>query len=219
MALCPFAKHKLIPPGASDPRITPVGAILHVDAGGASSLFKFFRDRSGGIESHFHIKWNGDIEQYRDTAYEADANHNGNSFSRGGRRVGYISIETQGFGNGWWTKRQLRSIKRLLLWLNATHDFPLVKCSDPYGGGVGYHVMWGAPGAWTPVAKSCPGPNRIKQFNEELVPWMVSLRRTRGPEVDAALEALNRAKGRGARRAAIEAAQTALLSIREWVRK
>lgn len=207
MALCPFATHKLIPPGANDPKIRATTAILHVDAGGAETLFDFFKYRSGGIESHFYIKWDGTIEQYRDTAYEADANYRANPFA--------ISIETQGFGGGWWNKRQLRQIKRLLLWLEATHHIPL-DVAGPSGPGVGYHTLHST---WSPVAKSCPGPNRIKQFNEELVPWMVLQHRTRGAEVDAALAALNRAKGRGARRAAIEAAQTALLSIREWVRK
>ena len=207
MALCPFAVHKLIPPGANDPKIRATTAILHVDAGGADSLYDWFRFRSGGVESHFHIKWDGTIEQYRDTDYEADANYKANPFA--------ISIETQGFGNGYWNKRQLRNIKRLLLWLNATHDIPLVVAGGPTGPGVGYHTMFPT---WSPVPKSCPGPNRIKQFNDELAPWMVTLRRTRGPEVDAALEALNRAKGTGLRRAAITAAQDALLSIREWIR-
>lgn len=164
MALCPFATHKLIAPGSNDPRIRARAAVLHVDAGGAASLFDYFLRRSGGIESHFHIKWTGEIEQYRDTAYQADANHLANDFA--------ISIETQGFGNGKWNKRQLRSIKRLLLWLNQVHDIPLEKIAVWDGSGVGYHVQFGAPGAWTPVAKSCPGPNRIKQFHEELVPWM-----------------------------------------------
>lgn len=208
MALCPFATHKLIPPGANDPKIRATTAILHVDAGGAASLFDYFRLRSGGIESHFHIKWTGEIEQYRDTAYEADANYKANPFA--------ISIETQGFGNGWWNLRQLRSIKRLLLWLNATHDIPLVVAGGPTGPGVGYHTMFES---WSPVPKSCPGPNRIKQFNEELVPWMGLQHYTRGKEVDRALEALSKAKGRGPRRLAIQAAQDALLSIREWVAK
>ncbi len=168
MALCPFAKHLLIPPGSSDPAITPRVAVLHVDAGGAATLFHFFRDRSGGIESHFHIKWNGDIEQYRDTGFQADANLKANDFA--------VSIETQGFGNGRWTKAQLESIKKLLLWLKATHGIPLVRCSGPFGAGVGYHTMWGSPSDWTPVAKSCPGPNRILQFDELLVPWMESLK-------------------------------------------
>lgn len=164
MALCPFAEHKLIAPGSSDPRIKPRVAILHVDAGGAKSLFDYFLRRSGGIESHFHIRWDGVIEQYRDTDWEADANFRANAFG--------ISIETQGFGNGTWNKRQLESIKRLLLWLHETHDIPLVKCPAPFGAGVGYHTLFGAPSDWTPVAKSCPGPNRKVQFEEIIVPWL-----------------------------------------------
>lgn len=164
MALCPFATKKLIAPGSSDPRITARAAILHVDAGNALSLFDFFKYRSGGIESHFHITLLGKIEQYRDTDWEADANYKANGFA--------ISIETQGWGNGKWTKRQIRAIKRLLTWLSQTHDIPLHKIKVWDGSGVGYHVLFGAPGPWTPVAKSCPGPERIKQFNRVLVPWM-----------------------------------------------
>lgn len=164
MALCPFAIHKLIPPPASDPRITARAAILHVDAGGASTLFSFFRDRSGGIESHFHIRWTGRIEQYRDTDWQADANFHANDFA--------ISIETQGFAGGKWTKRQIRSIKRLLLWLHETHGIPLEQIKVWDGAGVGYHIQFGSPGPWTPVAKSCPGPERIKQYHGVLVPWM-----------------------------------------------
>jgi N-acetyl-anhydromuramyl-L-alanine amidase AmpD len=167
MALCPFAVHLLIPPGSSDPAIKPRVAVLHVDAGGASSLFSYFRDRSGGIESHFHIRWDGTIEQYRDTGFQADANLKANDFA--------VSIETQGFGNGKWTPAQLASIKRLLLWLKEEHGIPLVRCSGPFGAGVGYHTMWGSPSDWTPVAKSCPGPNRIAQFDSDIVPWMESV--------------------------------------------
>ena len=163
MALCPFAVHKLIPPGSSDPRITARAAILHVDAGNASSLYDYFRFRSGGIESHFFIKLDGTIEQYRDTDFQADANLDANDFA--------ISIETQGFGGGKWTAAQLVSIKRLLLWLNKVEGIPVRKIQHWDGSGVGYHTQFGAPSHWTPVAKSCPGPERIKQFNEVLVPW------------------------------------------------
>ncbi len=167
MALCPFAVQRLIPPGVNDPPIVPRVAILHVDGGGALSLFKFFRDRSGGIESHFHVTWNGKIEQYRDTDWEADANHLANPFA--------ISIETQGFATGRWTAKQSAAIKELLLWLNKEHGIPLVKCPAWDGAGVGYHIQFGTPGKWTPSKKSCPGPLRIEQFEEELVPWMASL--------------------------------------------
>lgn len=167
MAVCPFAVKKLIPPGSNDPAITPTVAVLHVDGGGALSLFTYFRDRSGGVESHFHITWWGRIEQYRDTGYEADANYLANPFA--------VSIETQGFGGGKWNYAQRRAIKRLLLWLHEVHGIPLRPCPAWDAPGVGYHTMWGAPGKWTPVAKSCPGPQRILQFHEWLMPWMKSL--------------------------------------------
>jgi hypothetical protein len=166
MAICPFAVKKLIPAGSNDPRINARAAILHVDAGNATSLYEYFRDRSGGIESHFFIKLDGTIEQYRDTDYQADANYRANDFA--------VSIETQGFGGGKWTRKQLRSIKRLLLWLNKVENIPLRKIQKWDGSGVGYHTQFGAPGPWTPVAKSCPGPERIKQFNGNLVRWFRS---------------------------------------------
>lgn len=183
MALCPFATHKLIAPGSSDPRIEPRVAILHVDAGGAASLFHYFRDRSGGIESHFHIKRTGEIEQYRDTDYEADANYRANPFA--------VSIETQGFGGGKWNARQLASIKRLLLWLNETHPaIKLEECMAPYGAGIGYHTKFGAPSEWTPVAKSCPGPRRIEQFKLDILPWLTSLRNPPRPRKSVRLKVI-----------------------------
>lgn len=172
MAWYPDAIRKNIPPGSNDPVIDPIGAILHVDAGNASTLYHWFSGPSGGIESHFFIKKNGKIEQYRDTRFEADANLNGNSFHRGGRRVGFVSIETQGYGGGEWTKDQLASIKRLLRWLSNTHDFPLRDNRTWDDPGVAYHVKYGAPGAYTNVSKTCPGPDRIRQYKNELVPWM-----------------------------------------------
>lgn len=171
MAWYPFANKKIINPGPNDPPIIVVGAILHVDAGDSESLFNYFRDKSGGIESHFFVKKNGTVEQYRDTGYEADANLKANSFVVGGLRFGFVSIETQGLEKGQWTTYQLTAIKQLLTWLSNTHDFPLKVCTNPRGPGVGYHTLFGAPGPWTPVAKSCPGPDRVRQFNDVLVPW------------------------------------------------
>lgn len=178
----PDAVRKLITPGANDPAIKPRVAILHVDAGNSFSLFDYFKNRSGGIESHFHVRADGVVEQYRNIYRQADANHLANDFA--------VSIETQGFGNGTWNDKQLASIKALLTWLNKEAGIPLVKCPRWDGSGVGYHVQFGAPGKWTPVAKSCPGPNRIKQFNEVLVPWMTKPAAPERPNFDAAADAL-----------------------------
>lgn len=174
MALYPGAIQRPIPPGANDPRVTIIGAILHTDAGNSKSLFGYFNGPSSGIESHFHIPKVGKPEQYRDTAWEADANLHGNSFLHNGKLYGYASIETQGFATDEWNPYQLAEIKKLLLWLSQTHNFPLVKCATPTSPGVGYHTLFGAPGPWTPVAKDCPGVKRIKQFGNTLVPWFTT---------------------------------------------
>lgn len=159
----PGAINRNIPPGSNDPAIKPRVAILHVDAGNASTLYDFFRLRSGGIESHFHVRLDGTVEQYRSIYWQADANHLANDFA--------VSIETQGYGPGEWTDKQLAAIKALLLWLNKEAGIPLRKIDKWDGSGIGYHTQFGAPGKWTPVAKSCPGPARIAQYHGILVPW------------------------------------------------
>lgn len=166
--LMPGVTHKLIPPGVNDPPIVPIIAILHVAVSKAESLYEFFRFRSGGIESHFYINWRGKIEQYRNIFWEADANFRANSMA--------VSIETAGFGPGWWNPLQKKAIKEVLLWLNdeTNGGIPLRVCPSAFEPGVGYHVQFGSPGPWTPVAKSCPGGNRIKQFNRWLTPWLDS---------------------------------------------
>lgn len=164
----PFAIDRNIPPGANDPSITPRVAILHVDAGNASSLYQYFGAASGGIESHFYVKRNGLIEQYRSIYREADANYRANPFA--------VSIETQGYADGTWTAAQIDGINRILAWLHTEAGIPLVKCPKWDGAGVGYHIQFGSPGMWTDRAKSCPGPNRIKQFNDVIVPGLVALR-------------------------------------------
>lgn len=173
MALIPFAEKKLIAPGSNDPYIIPIGIILHVDAGNVADLYDYFRYRSGGIESHGHIRKDGHLYQYRDTSREADANYRANSFiGHDGRRYGFLSFETQGLGAGKWTDEQLATIKRVIEWGNDEHGIPMRVAPEWNAPGIGYHTMFGAPGPWTPVAKSCPGPDRIKQFNTIIKPWL-----------------------------------------------
>jgi hypothetical protein len=165
MSLCPFAEHKLIEPGSNDPAITPRVAILHVAVTDAWSLFEYFRDRSGGVESHFYVTWSGKIEQYRDTNWEADANWRANPFA--------VSIETQGWAGGTWNRRQLASIKRLLVWLQDEHAIPLRECKTWSGSGLGYHSGFEE---WSYTVKSCPGANRIAQFYDDVLPWAAEQR-------------------------------------------
>ncbi|TDE02825.1 N-acetylmuramoyl-L-alanine amidase [Jiangella asiatica] len=174
MAWYPDAIRKEIPPGGNDPRIIPVGMVFHVRAGLGDSLFPYFNGPSGGIESHLYVRFDGTVEQYRDSTREADANYKGNSWVSGGKRYGLLSVETEGLEYGEWTPEMIVSLKRLYRWGMDVHDFPARVCPAWNASGLGYHVLFGAPGPWTPVAKSCPGPDRVEQFNEIFRPWLAA---------------------------------------------
>ena len=171
----PPAERKIIPAGDNDPVMRPVVVVLHVDAGNALSLFRWFSKGSGGIESHLHIRRDGSIEQYRTFDREADAQLGGNSWTTTNNgRLGSISVETQGTGFGFWTRAQKAAIKEFLLWANTKLDIPLRVVTDPnpnmpLDGGVGYHSLFKR---WNSLGKSCPGPRRIAWFKAKLVPWL-----------------------------------------------
>lgn len=162
MALYSAAIQKPIKPGPNDPPIKPRVVILHVAVFIGKSLYDYFKERSGGVESHFYIRLDGTVEQYRSTDIQADANTDANDFA--------ISIETEGMEYGVWTPEQLAAIKVLILWCHKTHGIPLVRCPAWDGSGIGYHTLF--PGRWDKRGASCPGPDRKLQFNQVIVPWM-----------------------------------------------
>lgn len=194
MALYPAATKELIPPGANDPKITPIGIILHTDAGNVGDLHDYFNGPSGGIESHFHIPKNATVKQYRDTAHEADANFHGNSFKVGDDPTlyGFISVETQGLATDPWNDYQLTEIKKLILWAKSVHPrIQMRVCPAWNAPGIGYHTLFGSPGPWTPVSKSCPGPKRIQQFNSIIVPWLKTAGTPATPPADSTEDTLS----------------------------
>lgn len=160
MARCGFATWNpkgATPGGKIDPRVV----VFHVTAGLGNAA------PHDGLEWHFEVSLSGALEQQVDTNQRADANYKANPFA--------ISIETEGKGDGAWTDAQLDTLVRVSHWIIDVH--PKVKaqrCNRWDGSGFGYHVMWGAPGPWTPVAKSCPGPRRIEQFDAVLLPRIIS---------------------------------------------
>src|SRR5215217_5378017 len=115
----------------SRPMTTPEKRCTHFIVRGA---------RSGSADGH--------IWQLMDTGRQADANLNANAFA--------ISIETEDNGDPDdfpWSRAQLASLRWLHAKLRAVHPtIPRRRCPSPRGGGLGYHTMWGAPSAWTPVA-------------------------------------------------------------------
>lgn len=162
MAWCPFAAHRPLPETHGQGRITPRAVILHTAAGASESLYDFFRN-SSNLESHFMVGESGHIEQYIDTTVRADANYNANDFA--------VSIET---GDGGvikpWNSAQVASLVRLVGWICDTHGIPKRQIPSAYSSGIGWHVQFGAPGAWTPSVKSCPGGPRIHQTKTVIIP-------------------------------------------------
>lgn len=162
MARVPFAVQRIIPENATQAHIVPTQLILHVSAGESSSLYYLWTSPTENLESHLYSPRTAQLEQYMDTTVMADANYKANRRPDG---TGAISVETQGAdANGEWNEKQCADIVRVMIWAHNTHGIPLRLCRDPDDPGVGWHIMWGSPGAWTPVSKVCPGPNRIKQI-------------------------------------------------------
>lgn len=158
MAIYPLAVVKLLPENKTQSKITPTQVILHTAVSSADSLYGTFGTASNVLESHFYVRNDGTVEQYMDTTVKADANYNAN--------VRAVSIETEDNGHPEkfpWSPAQLDALTKLIAWLCRTHKIPVRKCPAWDQPGIGWHVMFGAPGKWTPVAKSCPGPLRIKQ--------------------------------------------------------
>lgn len=133
----------------------------------------------------------GVVWQWQDLGHQADANLKGNPTA--------ISIETADNAPQAaadilpWTSRQAASLASLIAWLCSveahagcssdwtchTHGIPLalVQDSKPGRRGVAYHRQgidpWRVSGGqkWsTAYGKECPGPARIKQLSEEIIP-------------------------------------------------
>jgi hypothetical protein len=159
MSRVPFAVWRPLPENATQSHIKPTQVILHVSAGESTSLFPLWQVEN--LECHFYSPKVNKLEQYMDTFVMADANYLANRRADG---TGAISVETQGLGAGTWNAKQQDDIVALMVWAHRTHGIPLQLCKSPSDPGIGWHIMWGSPGAWTPVSKECPGPDRIKQI-------------------------------------------------------
>jgi hypothetical protein len=171
--------------------------VLHTMVGNLSSTDSMFHSGGySGTESHFGVGgiWGGDADkdydgevfQWVDTDYRADANLEGNP------RI--ISIETADNAPRLakdikpWTNRQIEAIVGIVAWACRTHDIPAVLMTDskPGSRGIGYHRLGcthsdGAgshPGfrvsggeVWSnAVGKECPGTARIEQIKTIIVP-------------------------------------------------
>jgi hypothetical protein len=165
MARYPKAEWRPLPENWTEPTVEKDTFQIHSIVGSAEGAYGYFL-RSTNLESHFIVKKNGDVIQLIDTARDADAS----PYDRA------ISAETEDNGNpntDPWTVAQLDTLIDLARWCHSAHGIPLRRCTTPTSGGIGYHTMFGAPSAWTPVAKTCPGVIRIVQFDQVIMPALL----------------------------------------------
>ncbi|QDW64162.1 N-acetylmuramoyl-L-alanine amidase [Oerskovia sp. KBS0722] len=184
MALYPWARWMPISTNIGGPRAWTRAVVLHVDAGGANSLYGWFSNPSALASSHFYVKYDGSVEQYVDTDTVAWTQRTGNSSC--------IGIETQGVGSGAWTGNQVQAIASLVAWLCWQYHLPIVdmRSSHPDARGVGLHRYgidpWRVSGGetWGSNGKVCPGELRVGQFPQVLERARAITKPRRKREVD-----------------------------------
>lgn len=131
----------------------------------AAGIYAFFNRPEVVVESTFVIgKTPADPTlQLLDSESIADANLGANATG--------ISVEVCGGPDEPFTDWQVAELVRLGRWAMVAHPQILPRlCPSPTGAGFGWHVMWGAPSPWTPVAKVCPGDVRIAQLKSTVFP-------------------------------------------------
>jgi len=166
---------------ASQPRMSRYDlVIIHTAVGSFEGTFSWFSNSGGyvGAESHFMTSGAGDIDQYQDTARQAEAN--------GAANPRAVSVENADMGPGFpaWNTRdgnavpaftaaQIEANARICAWAHLTHGVPLVAAdtSRPNARGIGFHRLGVDPyrvpdgERWSSsYGKTCPAPRRIAQI-------------------------------------------------------
>jgi peptidoglycan hydrolase-like protein with peptidoglycan-binding domain len=160
----------------TEPRITPRILVYHTMVGYLKSTENYFKTVNGqgfsGPESHFGVggPWDGaaldgDIWQWQGLLWQADAQFDpSNNWC--------TSVETSD-GGIWkpktpaWSGKQIASLIRIgAFWCKNTGIDPVVAKSYD-GRGVGYHQLFRQ---WNTQGHNCPGPIRVSQFYDLLLP-------------------------------------------------
>lgn len=149
----------------------PTQIILHsgANAWNFNGLVGHLLNPGQPLESHYAIRFDGYRLQMVPDNLSADANYTANKRPDG---TGALSIETDSdtAATDPWTLDQVKSIIELIAAKCREHGIPPVPTPSSSAPGLGFHIMWGSPGAWTPVNKSCPGAARIAQFYNVIIP-------------------------------------------------
>jgi hypothetical protein len=149
---------------------------FHTMVGSLWGTDNYFRQGGySGTESHFGVGYNGEILQWQDTRYRADANLDGVD------RV--LSVETADMGTGFpawggenvpaWTPAQIEANAEIAAWVHVTHGIPLrlIPNTAQSSRGIGWHRQGIDPWRcstcerWSSSSgKVCPGNRRVEQM-------------------------------------------------------
>jgi peptidoglycan hydrolase-like protein with peptidoglycan-binding domain len=154
----PGSRLRLLPESKTADRINPRMTILH-SAVGEDSPYEYFKREGVRVESHAWVSLDGRVETFMGYNVKADANYRANAFA--------YSIETADNGSPdtfKWTEPQMNTLAIMCAWSCRVNGSNPEAARAWDGTGIGFHTQFGAPGKWTPVAKTCPGHARIKQF-------------------------------------------------------
>ncbi|EST20555.1 peptidoglycan recognition protein family protein [Streptomyces roseochromogenus] len=172
MPLCPFASVRLLARPKPPAPLQPTQIIVHTANATLPAVDVRFRRPGARGQSHIGVSATGKITQWLDTSVPADSAYRANLRSDG---TGAVSITTEGHVSEPWTDAQLDALIRLHWWLMRTHPAIAHRaCRTPADPGLAHHTLLGSPGPWTPIPKSCPGPRRIAQWQDSLLPRVLA---------------------------------------------
>jgi hypothetical protein len=155
----------------TEPRIVPRILIYHTMVGYLRSTENMFKkDGFWGTESTWGVggPWDGDALdgvawQWQGVLWQADAQFEANAWCN--------SIETSDGGvyppTPEWSDKQVKKLIEIGAWWckNTGNPPEIAKSYD--GRGLGYHQLYRP---WNQASHNCPGPKRVAQFRELIVP-------------------------------------------------
>ena len=160
----PGATWAPIPEASDGPKHEKTQLVFHSTGTRASAAAnrKYFARGDVKVESTLIVDYDGGCLQVMETWARAEAN--GAANRRG------ISVEVVGVASEPYTPAQVARCLDIARWACDTNPIARRQIPAERESGIGWHVMFGAPGPWTSVSgKECPGPQRIAQVRTTLI--------------------------------------------------
>jgi hypothetical protein len=161
----PGATWSPLPESGTHGRFVKTQLIFHSTGTRASAAAnrRWFARGEVKAESHFIVDYDGGCLQIMEAYERADANTTASARA--------LSVEVVGEAGEPFTPAQLARCQDIARWACQEHPVDRRQIPAHDASGIGWHVMFGAPGPWTSVrGKECPGSQRIAQVRDRIIP-------------------------------------------------